>query len=327
MWQKWHARRWEGHEFWGLACAACGSRKGWHVTHCSRRLYSYVAAATCRECGAKYFLKKYRRPGPEKECEALREYRVLQQLESDHSIPPLAPHAYDICPATCAFSMELLVGETLDARIKQARQKQALDDSLRLAAIWLRKLHRSPIQCKTGKPYAQLLSQIEMSGAPLAARNKVARRGFEWMRKDLAEVERHPAELVPLHGDFKASNLIHTSTGVYGIDIGLRFMNAGAMDAAQFMADLLLDRRGMNLCGKNHDIANMVEVFLQAYGDDTAESRKQTIWWLLYFLLSWWERKLEGWEPALLTDRLYSGVLAEVIAFREGGEEMRSRAA
>ena len=286
-----------------------------------------MAAATCRECGAKYFLKKYRRAGPEKECEALREYRVLQQLESDQSVPPLAPHVYDICPATCAFSMEFLVGQTLDACIKEARQKQALNDSLRLAASWLRKLHSSPIQCKTGKPYAQLLSQIELSGAPLAARNKVARRGFEWMRQDLAEVERHSAELVPLHGDFKASNLILTSAGVYGIDIGLRFMNAGAMDAAQFMADLLLNRRGMRLSGKNHDIANMVEAFLQAYGDNTPESRKRTAWWLLYFLLSWWERKLAGWEPALLADRLYSTALADVIAFREECDEMRSRIA
>jgi tRNA A-37 threonylcarbamoyl transferase component Bud32 len=315
MWQKLRARRWESFDFWGLACAACGSRKGWRVFNGSRRLYSYVAAATCRECGAKYFLKKYRRVGPEKECEALREYRVLQQLESDQSNPPLAPHVYDISPATCAFSMELLTGQTLDAHIKQIPRYQALDDSLRLAASWLRKLHSSPIQCKTGKPYAQLLGQIETSGAPLATRSKVARSGFEWMRQDLAEIEQHPAEQVPLHGDFKASNLIQTNTGVYGIDIGLRFMNAGAMDAAQFMADLLLNRR-IKRYG-NHDIAHMVEVFMQAYGDNSPESRQRTIWWLLYFLLSWWERALEGWAPALLADRLYSGALAEVIAFRE----------
>jgi len=317
MWQKWHARRWAGYEFWGLACAACGSRKGWHVTNCSWRLYSYVAAATCRECGAKYFLKKYRRAGPEKECEALREYRVLQQIESSQGVPPLAPHVYDICPASCAFSMELLVGQTLDARLKEVPRDQAPDDSLRLAAAWLRRLHSVPIQCKPGKSYAQLLSQIEISGAPLAARNKVARRGFEWMRNDLAEVEQHPGELVPLHGDFKASNLIQTRAGVYGIDIGLRFMNAGAMDAAQFMADQLLNRGRIKLSGKNHDVANMVEVFMQAYGDNSPQSRQRTVWWLLYFLLSWWERELAGWKPALLADSLYSGALAEVIAFRE----------
>lgn len=323
MWPKWHARRWENFEFWGLACTACGSRKGWHASGCSRRLYSYVAAATCRECGAKYFLKKYRHASPEKECEALREYRVLQQLESNKSVPPLAPHVYDICPETCAFSMEFLVGQTLDARIKQAHQKHALDDSLRLAATWLRKLHSTPIQCKHGKPYAQLLSQIELGGAPLAARNHMARRGLELMRQDLAEVEQYSGELVPLHGDFKASNLIQTSTGVYGIDIGLRFMNAGAMDAAQFMADQLLNRRRINVSGKNHDVAGMVEIFMHAYGDNSPESRKRTAWWLLYFLLSWWERELEGWKPALLADSLYSGALADVIAFREGFDGLR----
>jgi tRNA A-37 threonylcarbamoyl transferase component Bud32 len=322
MWQL-YARRWGSYEFWGLACAACGSRKGWHVSNGARRLYSYVAAATCRECGANYFLKKYRHATPEKECEALREYQVLQQLESDANIPPLAPHVYEISPATCAFSMEFLVGQTLDARIKQARQKEALDDSLRLAASWLRRLHSVPIQCKTGKPYAQLLSQIESSGAPLAARNPIVRKGLKWMRKDLAEVEQHSDAWVPLHSDFKASNLIRTSTGVYGIDIGLHFMNAGAMDAAQFMADLLLNRRGIRTSGKSQDVAGMVEVFMQAYGDNSPESRKRVAWWLLYFLISWWERELKGWKPQLLANRIYSGALADVIALREEYEAMR----
>ena len=322
MWQL-HARRWGSYEFWGLACAACGSRKGWHIANGSRRLYSYVAAATCRECGANYFLKKYRRANPEKECEALREYQVLQQLESGANIPPLAPHVYAVSPATCAFSMEFLVGQTLDARIKQTRQKEALDDSLRLAATWLRRLHSVPIQCKPGKPYAQLFSQIETNGAPLAARNPVVRKGLEWMRKDLADVEQHSDAWVPLHSDFKASNLIQTSTGIYGIDIGLHFMNAGAMDAAQFMADLLLNRRGIRTSGKSQDVAGMVKVFMQAYGDNSAEGRKRVAWWLLYFLISWWERELKGWKPQLLADRIYSGALADVIAFREECEVMR----
>ena len=143
------------------------------------------------------------------------------------------------------------------------------------------------------------------------------------MRKDLAEVEQQPDEWVPLHCDFKASNLILTSTGVYGIDIGLRFMNAGAMDAAQFMGDLLLNRRRINGYGKNHEVAGMVEVFMQAYGDDSPESRKRMAWWLLYFLISWWERELKGWKPALLAARIYSSPLADVIAFREKCEAMR----
>lgn len=313
----WPARPWGDFAFWGLACAVCGGRKGWNISTCSRRLYSYVAAASCRDCGAAYFLKKYRNTAPEKECEALREYRVLRQLENDNSAPPLAPRVHDICPATCAFSMEFLVGQTLDARIKQARDQQTLDDSLRLAATWLRRLHSTPAQCKAGKSCAQLLSQIELGGTGLAARNPTARRGLELMRQDLDEIELHPDAWVPLHGDFKASNLIQTGAGVYGIDIGLRFMNAGTMDAAQFLADLLLDRRRI----KDRAVAGMVEVFMQTYGDNSPQSRKRTVWWLLYFLLSWWERELEGWKPALLVDRLYADALADVIAFREGGCE------
>lgn len=312
MWQMGHARRWQEFEFWGLGCTACGSRKGWHIANDSRRLYSYVAAATCRECGASYFLKKYRDTAPGTECAALREYCVLQQLQGDSSAPPLAPRAHDLCTATCAFSMELLVGQSLDASIQQAQQKEVLDDSLRLAATWLRRLHSVPFQCKPGKSYAQLLSQLERGGAHLAARKPVARRGLEWMRQDLAEVERYPDTWVPLHCDFKASNLIQTSAGVYGIDIGLLYKNAGTMDAAQFIADLLL----INIANQDRDVAGMVEVFMQAYGDYSEESCKRTTWWLLYFLFSWWERELRGWKPTLLTDHIYSRALADVIEFR-----------
>lgn len=320
MWHKLHGWRCERFEFWGLACSECGSRKGWRVSTCSRRLYSYVAAVTCRDCGAEYFLKKYRRASHEMECEAQWEYKVLQSLGSEEGIAPtfLVPRVYSICSSTCAFSMELLVGQSLDERMRKTQHKQMFDDCLRLAATWLRGLHSYQVQCGIGKDYAQMLCQTELNCASLAARNRVARRGLELMRNGLAEVEQDPVKLVPLHGDFKASNLIQTNVGVYGIDIGVKFKNAGAMDAAQFMADLILNRRGIKVISKDHDVAGMVDVFMHAYGDNSQENRKRTAWWLLFFLLSWWQRELDGWKPAPLADRLYSKALTDVITFREG---------
>ncbi len=254
------------------------------------------------------------------ECEAQWEYKVLQSLRSEEGIALtfLVPRVYSICSSTCAFSMELLVGPSLDERMRKTRHQQVFDDCLRLAATWLRELHSFQVQCGIGKNHAQMLSQTELNCASLAARNRVARRGLELMRNGLAEVAQDLVKLVPLHGDFKASNLIQTNAGVYGFDIGLKFKNAGAMDAAQFMADLILNRRGIKVINNNHDVADMMDVFMHAYGDNSPENHKQTVWWLLFFLLSWWQRELDGWKPAPLADRLYSKALTDVIAFGEG---------
>ncbi|MCX7192845.1 MAG: hypothetical protein NTY60_04365 [Proteobacteria bacterium] len=188
-------------EFWGLACHKCGSQKGWRVSSCSQRLYSFVAAVTCRNCGAEYFLKKYRHAGHQ--CEAQWEYRMLQKLESDNVIAHifLTPHVYDICTSTCAFSMELLAGQCLDERIKKTLDKQVFDDSLRLAATWLRGLHHYPAHGELGHTHTEILSQIE--SASLSALNPVAHSGLELMRNSLVNLEQIPAKPVPLHGDFK----------------------------------------------------------------------------------------------------------------------------
>lgn len=302
-------------DFWGLACSKCGSRRGWRVSGSAQRRCSFVAAVTCRDCGAEYFFKKYRHPGQPMAFEAQREYQVLQNLGRDNGITFLVPRVYDVCAATCAFSMELLPGIRLDERLKKTRDRQVFDEGLRLAAIWLRGLHRYQVHCEIGLDHAGMLGQIESHCAPLTARNPLARSGLELMRNSLSDLERFPVKRVPLHGDFKASNLIQTNAGLYGIDIGLKFKNEGAMDTAQFIADLILNRHAIKALGKDHDVAGMVDVFMQAYGDNSRENRNRTAWWLLFFILSWWQRELDSWKPALLVDRLYAKALAEVIAF------------
>lgn len=244
---------------------------------------------------------------------------MLQTLWSETEITHtfLTPRAYRICPSTCAFSMELLAGQSLHEHIRKTRDRKVFDDSLRLAATWLRGLHRYQLNCETGYGHAKMLGQIELHCVSLTERNKVAGKAVTLMRNSLNALEQNSIMLVPLHGDFKASNLIKTNAGLYGIDIGLKFKNEGAMDAAQFMADLILNRHAIQVIRKEHDLTNMVDVFMQAYGDNSPENRNRIVWWLLFFILSWWQRELDGWKPALLVDRCYAKALADVIAFSE----------
>src|SRR5687768_69338 len=110
----------ERFSFWDLACHACGSREGWHVSLCDWRGNSYIAAATCRHCGAKQFLKRYRFGGAiDATCPAQWEYEVLRYLDGGdaHKQSFLLPQVYKFTSTTCALSMEYIKGENMEERM------------------------------------------------------------------------------------------------------------------------------------------------------------------------------------------------------------------
>lgn len=314
--------RWiyERFSFWGLACHACGSCDGWQASFCGWRINSYIAGATCRKCGAEQFLKRYRQAsGAKTACLAQWEYAVLRHLDGT-GVPPffLLPRAYGLNATTCALSMQYFKGENMDERMRRIGDRKGFDDCLRASAAWLRGLHGArALRDKTGSAPANMLLRLESDCAPLAARNIVVAQALTCMRSGLDRVNSLAVELVPLHGDFKASNLIWTESGVYGIDIGMRFKNPGVMDAAQFIANVLLNRRDIAAIAGEHDAATILDVFLDAYGGDGEKNRKLIGWWLLYFLLSRWEEDLKGWKPSKFVDRSYASALADVMRLRE----------
>lgn len=311
--------RWiyERFSFWGVACHACGSRDGWRTSFCGWRSNSYIAVATCRKCSAEQFLKKYRQCGNANKSIAQWEYEVLRHLDGAGSAPSfLLPRAYNFAATTCALSMEYLKGENMDERMRRTAGRKGFDDCLRASAAWLRGLHgMPPIYDKTGNDSATMLLRLELDCGPLAGRNALVAQALTCMRSSLDKVNSLPVKLVPLHGDFKASNLIWTQSGVYGIDVGMRFKNPGVMDAAQFIANVLLNRRDITALASEYDAAAILHVFLEAYGNNSDQNRTLTAWWLLYFLLSRWEEDLKGWKPSMLVDQSYTAALADVMAF------------
>lgn len=312
--------RWiyENYSFWDLACYACGGCEGWQTSFCSWRSNSYIAVAACRQCGAEQFLKKYRQPGNGNTSIAQREYEVLRHMDGGlGSAPPfLLPRVYHFAPTTYALSMEYLQGESMDERMRHARDRKDFDECLRFSAAWLRGLHAAPpIYDKAGNDCETLLRQLESDCRSLAGRNTMAAQVLARLRQTLTRMNSLPVKRVLLHGDFKPSNLICASRGVYGIDVGLRFKNPGLMDVAQFIANVLLNRRSMPAIAGNHEVAFILDVFLEAYGDSSQPTRNSTVWWLLYFLLSRWQYDLEGWKPSIFIDRIYAAALAEVMAF------------
>lgn len=309
--------RWiyERFSFWGLTCHACDSLDGWYTSFCDWRGNSYIAVATCQHCGAEQFLKKYRSRGTiSTTCPAQWEYEVLRYLDGGdiRNGSFLLPRAYNFNSGTCALSMEYIEGENMEERMRRSVDRKDFDDCLRMSATWLRALHKTfPLFGKTGSDFGTMLLRLESDCRPMANRNKMVAQALTYMRSSLVSVSGQPVVHVPLHGDFKASNLIWTQRGVYGIDVGMRFKNPGVMDVAQFIANVLLNRR--NVASK-HDAAAILGIFLEAYGDNTGKNRKLAAWWILYFLLSRWEEDLKSWKPSMYVDRSYASALADVIA-------------
>lgn len=311
--------RWvyRGYSFWGLACHVCGGCAGWRTSYCGWRVNSCVAAVACRCCGARQFLKKYRQSGVDSKRRALSEYEVLRHLNGGiGSKPPfLLPQVYSFAATTWAFSMEYIQGSPLDERMRRAADRQRFDECLRESATWLQGLHRAALlHVRSGNNNETMLRRLESDCGFLASRSAIAAQALILMRGSLDAINSLPTELVPLHGDFKASNLIWTERGVYGVDVDLRFKNPWVMDAAQFIADVLLNRRYIKIIAGDRDIAPIVDVFLEAYSDNSQENRNLTCWWLLYFLLSSWQSNLEGWKPAMLVDQNHVTAVTDVMA-------------
>ncbi|HJT52158.1 MAG TPA: phosphotransferase [Nitrosospira sp.] len=244
------------------------------------------------------------------------EYEVLRQLAGrvKGEAGFFIPRAYNLAARTRAFSMEYISGATMDERIRAAPDREGFEDCLRVAASWLRGLHTmTPMHDRAGNRNSEILKQLESNCIPLAGRNPLVAQALAYMRQTLDVIDHIPVEHVVLHGDFKASNLIWTEKGVYGVDLGMRFKNPAVMDVAQFIVNVLLCRGGIPAIAGDREVGRIADVFLHAYSDNREAMRELTKWWLLCFLLSRWQG--EGWKTMRGANANYSATLEDVMNF------------
>lgn len=308
----------EAYSFWDLDCYKCSGSRRWEITSFSWRMNSCVAVATCRTCGAPQFLKRYYRPGISMKYAAKREYDVLQRLGAASGPPVLLPRVYNYSPERRAFSMQYLYGYTMSYKLWHASDSFEFDKCIVHSAAWLRGLHQKQgLDADLGSNTEALVAHAEEICAPLGGRQQTARWALNFMRTHCDTLAMLSKIIVPMHGDFKPSNLIWTDEGVYGIDIGLRFKNHGAMDIAQFIADILLNRLwAPSELRCDLEASHVLTKFLQAYGDNSEENQLATTWYLLYFLLCRWQRKIKFWNQKIKIDSEFEPLLCEVMRIR-----------
>ena len=273
--------------FWGLACFHCGQHANWTISHARLRLNSCAAVAHCRGCGGVQFLKRYYRSGEAAQRTCASEFATLERMfVATGKAPALRmPQPYLYCAGQRAFSMQYLSGETLDLRMQRCTSAAQLDEGIARSAEWLRALHDLPVAgLSAGRGHAAMLARIDADCSGWSAGNVAIAQALASMRAQLPMVSAAEIAPVALHGDFKAANLIWTEQGVYGIDASVRNLNPGAMDIAQYLADLLLSAR--RYPADAIVPGRLLDVFLAAYGDPSAAQRRAVMWWMSYSVLA-----------------------------------------
>ena len=240
-------------------------------------------------------------------------------MQSGHIF--LLPNAYHYSDTYNAFSREFLEGDSILDKIFQSETRQALEECLSASAVWLKGLHEAPIRhyCRPGRNYATLLMQLEMYYGELGNADPKMSLALKMMQSLLRKIDNIPLQYVPIHGDFKASNLIITPVGqVYGIDLSPKFINCGSMDIAQFIISLLLDKHKIKLYKKSSDVLNLIDFFLYIYNENSSQLNKLTVKWsMLYFAISNWLTELESYKPRLLVNYRFREIVTDLIAYCE----------
>lgn len=311
----------KNYSFWDLPCCACDSCLRWRIAFCSRRSNSYIAVVCCQKCNKKQFLKK----GRSDQDDIYREYRLLKdlnggfQMQSGHIF--LLPNAYHYSDTYNAFSREFLEGDSILDRILHSRTRQTLEECLSTSAVWLKGLHEAPIRhyCRPGSDYRTLLTQLELYYGKLGNADPIMSLALKMMQSLLRKIDNIPVKNVPIHGDFKASNLVITPTGqVYGVDLSPQFINSESMDIAQFFVNLLLERHKIKLQKKSSDIdiLILIDFFLDVYNGNSSQWNKIPVkWWMLYFTMSHWLTELKSYKPRLLVNYRFRDTLRDVMAY------------
>ncbi len=204
--------------------------------------------------------------------EALCHYYKRSDRTNGYTVP--RPHGW--VPELHAIIMEWVEGPTFSAILKrQLLDRKKRHESIRKAAGWLRWFHtqseleqgnlKNGWQLKAVRKVFEENHGLEKSAMAndaaisryieVASRFSVVLRGIEM-------------DTAILHGDFKATNLIISSSGVVGIDFLGRRRGTVSQDIFRFLSDLDFYRCtvGRSFALGSSSTANDFDVFLTAYG-------------------------------------------------------------
>jgi len=221
---------------------------------------------------------------------ALCHYHARSDRENGYTVP----EPYGWVPEYRAVIMEWVEGRTYGQILKKELiSTNRRHENLRRVAGWLRWFHsQSKVKSGTFPSHAQVSGIIKVfDEAPglnkaATAHDPAIREFLEVATKSAGVLQGIEMDRADLHGDFKPTNLIISSTGVVtGIDFTIGKRGPVSHDIFRFLSDLDLYR---NLLGRSSASnpgsgSNDFDTFLSAYGG-RAGSIARPVHVYLYFL-------------------------------------------
>lgn len=213
---------------------------------------------------------------------------------SDHQGGFTVPQPFGWVPQHRAVIMEWVEGLNFNDILKRERwSARRRHEHIRKAAGWLRWFHG-----QSEMETASLAKRIKLKGIVTTLDNHAevpqAMKAHDPTLREFLEVARNAAkyvratemDFVDLHGDFKLTNLLISSSGqVVGIDFKGEGRGAISHDICRFLSDLDFH---LNLVGRSFALeksspSNNFTVFLAAYGGRMTKLNREPFLFL-YFL-------------------------------------------
>lgn len=224
---------------------------------------------------------------------ALRHYHARSDREQGYTVPE--PYAW--IPEHHAVIMEWVEGRTFSKILKTewffTKRRHA---NIRKAAGWLRWFHAqsemepaTPVNNKQLKGIIKVFEETSGLHQAATAHDSALRDSLNVALKCAGLQRGFKVDCVTLHGDFKATNILISPTGVVGIDFLGRKRGPVSHDICRFLSDLDFYRAwfGRSFALRSASGANDFEVFLSAYGGAVAGiDRRVWLHWYHVTILS-----------------------------------------
>lgn len=225
----------------------------------------------------------------------------VSQVMSDPSSRFRVPEPLCLLSEQGTYVMSWIDGESLTQKMRNLNAVFGSPTWFEDVGAWLGRFHSAgQAHCQPVVLDDRIEVLDELCASPMHHRSFL--NAAMILQQTLSTVDSTGATHAWLHGDCKTDNFFFTGSKVYGIDIGLKYINPVEYDLAQFLNNLELNLASLRNVHLRVMRQRLEKAFLRGYEScGPAISFNYLNWLRLNFLLSFWHSLLNGQKNSART--------------------------